>query len=111
MNDDLKDVGDFMGKQVEAIARFWLPKGREIAQKIDKDTGIGNLGMNVLINAYSHLLEETLADFAEKAGRDREQAFQEFSLAFHNYINDWIAKLSNSGVSVMIDLREKDQTG
>lgn len=105
---DLNATGQFMAEQAEKVASAVLNNTRKLAASIDDKTGVRNFGVNIMINALAHALEETMADFAQQAGRDRDKSFAEFSEAFHHYINDWIAKFSKTGVAVMLDIRDKD---
>lgn len=111
---EFDEATQWVQKYSETTAQKIVDMTRYLAVQIDEKTRTPNLGNNVMLNALAYSLETTLADFAARAGKDREKTFAEFHEVFHAFLNEWIAKYSRSGVSIMVDtsgMKKKEEGG
>lgn len=104
MNDNLKEIVKLMAMSVTAIGDPILVNLRMVAKDMDSHFKAENLGNNVMINIACHILQMSLADFAAHAGKDHKESYKEFGEALGPFVNEWIAKFSVGGKSIMLQV-------
>ena len=102
------NIPKLMLENSKRVAERIIPQMREVARIIDESTGATNLGINTVINALAYSLEEAMSDFAKAAGKPQLESYQEFQVALHTLLNEWIARFSKSGRSYMVKVEEED---
>jgi hypothetical protein len=88
----------------DQITQTMSDEFRGCAKNINEGTQSG-IGTTVMINVSVNLLEMLIADFAQQAGKDPLEVFNEIHTEIHKNINGYIAKYSQTGKSFMIDRR------
>lgn len=81
-----------------------------IAELVDRDLSVGNLGNNAVVNALIYVLDMYIARMSSYGRREQEgELYDQIHREHGKYLNELIAKYSQTKKSYMVEIPDEEE--